>query len=125
MTSIVAGTKYRGQFEERLKVILDELHDNPDIIVFIDEIHTIIGAGNSSGSLDASNIFKPALARGELQCVGATTLDEYRENIEKDGALERRFQKVMVDGATPEETMIILDNLKSRYEKHHKVDYST
>ena len=124
MTSIVAGTKYRGQFEERLKVILDELHDNPDIIVFIDEIHTIIGAGNSSGSLDASNIFKPALARGELQCVGATTLDEYRENIEKDGALERRFQKVMVDGATPEETMIILDNLKSRYEKHHKVDYS-
>ena len=124
MTSIVAGTKYRGQFEERLKVILDELHDNPDIIVFIDEIHTIIGAGNSSGSLDASNIFKPALARGELQCVGATTLDEYRENIEKDGALERRFQKVMVDGATPEETMIILDNLKSRYEKHHKVNYS-
>lgn len=124
MTSIVAGTKYRGQFEERLKVILDELHDNPDIIVFIDEIHTIIGAGNSSGSLDASNIFKPALARGELQCIGATTLDEYRENIEKDGALERRFQKVMVDGATPEETMIILENLKSRYEKHHKVEYT-
>lgn len=124
MTSIVAGTKYRGQFEERLKVILDELHDNPDIIVFIDEIHTIIGAGNSSGSLDASNIFKPALARGELQCVGATTLDEYRENIEKDGALERRFQKVMVDGASPEETMIILQNLKSRYEKHHKVTYT-
>jgi len=124
MTSIVAGTKYRGQFEERLKVILDELYDNPDIIVFIDEIHTIIGAGNSSGSLDASNIFKPALARGELQCVGATTLDEYRENIEKDGALERRFQKVMVDGASPEETMIILQNLKSRYESHHKVSYS-
>ena len=124
MTSIVAGTKYRGQFEERLKIILDELHENPDIIVFIDEIHTIIGAGNSSGSLDASNIFKPALARGELQCVGATTLDEYRENIEKDGALERRFQKVMVDGATPEETMIILDNLKSRYESHHKVIYT-
>lgn len=124
MTSIVAGTKYRGQFEERLKVILDELHDNPDIIVFIDEIHTIIGAGNSSGSLDASNIFKPALARGELQCIGATTLDEYRENIEKDGALERRFQKVMVDGATPEETMFILENLKSRYEKHHKVEYT-
>tara|TARA_R110000803_G_scaffold76869_3_gene141656 strand:- start:1006 stop:3015 length:2010 start_codon:yes stop_codon:yes gene_type:complete len=124
MTSIVAGTKYRGQFEERLKVILDELHDNPNIIVFIDEIHTIIGAGNSSGSLDASNIFKPALARGELQCIGATTLDEYRENIEKDGALERRFQKVMVDGATPEETMVILQNLKSRYESHHKVDYS-
>ena len=124
LTSIVAGTKYRGQFEERLKVILDELHDNPDIIIFIDEIHTIIGTGNASGSLDASNIFKPALARGELQCVGATTLDEYRENIEKDGALERRFQKVMVDGATPEETMTILSNLKSRYESHHKVTYT-
>lgn len=124
MTSIVAGTKYRGQFEERLKVILDELYENPDIIVFIDEIHTIIGAGNSSGSLDASNIFKPALARGELQCIGATTLDEYRENIEKDGALERRFQKVVVDGATPDETMEILQNLKSRYEEHHKVSYS-
>src|SRR6056300_554353 len=124
MTSIVAGTKYRGQFEERLKVILDELHENPDIIVFIDEIHTIIGAGNSSGSLDASNIFKPALARGELQCIGATTLDEYRENIEKDGALERRFQKVMVDGATPEETLEILNRLKPFYEKHHKVNYS-
>jgi len=124
MTSIVAGTKYRGQFEERLKVILDELYENPDIIVFIDEIHTIIGAGNSSGSLDASNIFKPALARGELQCIGATTIDEYRENIEKDGALERRFQKVVVDGATPDETMEILQNLKSRYEEHHKVSYS-
>ena len=124
LTSIVAGTKYRGQFEERLKVILDELHDNPDIIIFIDEIHTIIGTGNASGSLDASNIFKPALARGELQCIGATTLDEYRENIEKDGALERRFQKVVVDGATPEETMTILSNLKSRYESHHKVNYT-
>ena len=124
MTSIVAGTKYRGQFEERLKVILDELNENPDIIIFIDEIHTIIGAGNSSGSLDASNIFKPALARGELQCIGATTLDEYRENIEKDGALERRFQKVIVDGSSPEETLIILDNLKSRYEEHHKVTYT-
>ena len=124
MTSIVAGTKYRGQFEERLKVILDELQDNHDIIIFIDEIHTIIGAGNTSGSLDASNIFKPALARGELQCIGATTLDEYRENIEKDGALERRFQKVMVDGSTPEETLEILSNLKSRYEDHHKVVYS-
>jgi len=124
LTSIVAGTKYRGQFEERLKVILDELHENPDIIIFIDEIHTIIGTGNASGSLDASNIFKPALARGELQCIGATTLDEYRENIEKDGALERRFQKVVVDGATPEETMIILSNLKSRYESHHKVNYT-
>lgn len=124
MTSIVAGTKYRGQFEERMKVILDELQGNHDIIVFIDEIHTIIGAGNSSGSLDASNIFKPALARGEIQCVGATTLDEYRENIEKDGALERRFQKVMVDGASHEETLVILNNLKSRYEDHHKVTYS-
>lgn len=124
MTSIVAGTKYRGQFEERMKVILDELQDNHDIIVFIDEIHTIIGAGNSSGSLDASNIFKPALARGELQCIGATTLDEYRENIEKDGALERRFQKVMVDGASPDETLIILNNIKERYEDHHKVNYS-
>ena len=124
MTSIVAGTKYRGQFEERLKVILDELQDNHDIIIFIDEIHTIIGAGNTSGSLDASNIFKPALARGELQCIGATTLDEYRENIEKDGALERRFQKVMVDGSTTEETLEILQNLKSRYEDHHKVIYT-
>jgi ATP-dependent Clp protease ATP-binding subunit ClpC len=124
MTSIVAGTKYRGQFEERMKVILEELQDNYDIILFIDEIHTIIGAGNTSGSLDASNIFKPALARGEVQCIGATTLDEYRENIEKDGALERRFQKVMVDGSTPEETMEILENLKSRYEDHHKVNYT-
>jgi len=124
MTSIVAGTKYRGQFEERLKVILEELYENPDIIVFIDEIHTIIGAGNTSGTLDASNIFKPALARGVLQCIGATTLDEYRENIEKDGALERRFQKVMVDGSTPDETLEILKNLKSRYEDHHKVNYS-
>ena len=109
MTSIVAGTKYRGQFEERLKVILEELQNADDIIIFIDEIHTIIGAGNTSGSLDASNIFKPALARGELQCIGATTLDEYRENIEKDGALERRFQKIMVDGSTPEETLEILE----------------
>ena len=124
MTSIVAGTKYRGQFEERLKVILEELYENDDIIVFIDEIHTIIGAGNSSGSLDASNIFKPALARGEIQCIGATTLDEYRENIEKDGALERRFQKVMVDGATIDETIEILNNIKDKYEDHHKVSYS-
>jgi len=124
MTSIVAGTKYRGQFEERLKVILEELYENNDIIVFIDEIHTIIGAGNSSGSLDASNIFKPALARGEIQCIGATTLDEYRENIEKDGALERRFQKVMVDGATIDETIEILNNIKDKYEDHHKVRYS-
>ena len=125
MTSVVAGTKYRGQFEERLKVILEEIEDNDEIVIFIDEIHTIIGAGNSSGSLDASNIFKPALARGEIQCIGATTLDEYRENIEKDSALERRFQKVMVDGSTKEETLEILENLKSRYEEHHGVSYST
>ena len=124
MTSIVAGTKYRGQFEERMKVIIEELYANPDIIVFIDEIHTMIGAGNSSGSMDASNIFKPALSRGELQCIGATTLEEYRKNIEKDGALERRFQKVMVDPSTKEETLQILKNVKERYEDHHKVTYS-
>ena len=124
MTSIVAGTKYRGQFEERMKVIIEELQANPDIIIFIDEIHTIVGAGNSSGSLDASNIFKPALARGEIQCVGATTLDEYRKNFEKDGALERRFQKVIVDGATKEETLVILQNLKDKYENFHKVSFS-
>ena len=124
MTSIVAGTKYRGQFEERMKVVIEELQANPDIIIFIDEIHTIVGAGNSSGSLDASNIFKPALARGEIQCIGATTLDEYRKNFEKDGALERRFQKVIVDGATKEETLVILQNLKDRYENFHKVSFS-
>ena len=124
MTSIVAGTKYRGQFEERMKVIIEELYANPDIIIFIDEIHTMIGAGNSSGSMDASNIFKPALSRGELQCIGATTLEEYRKNIEKDGALERRFQKVIVDPSTKEETLEILQNSKDRYEKHHKVSYS-
>jgi ATP-dependent Clp protease ATP-binding subunit ClpC len=124
MTSIVAGTKYRGQFEERMKVIIEELQSNPDIIVFIDEIHTIVGAGNSSGSLDASNIFKPALARGEIQCIGATTLDEYRKNFEKDGALERRFQKVIVDGATKEETLVILKNIKNKYEGFHKVSFS-
>jgi ATP-dependent Clp protease ATP-binding subunit ClpC len=124
MTSIVAGTKYRGQFEERMKVIIEELYNNPDIIIFIDEIHTMIGAGNSSGSMDASNIFKPALSRGELQCIGATTLEEYRKNIEKDGALERRFQKVMVDPSTKEETLQILQNSKDRYENHHKVTYS-
>jgi ATP-dependent Clp protease ATP-binding subunit ClpC len=124
MTSIVAGTKYRGQFEERMKVIIDELYANPDIIIFIDEIHTIIGAGNASGSMDASNIFKPALSRGELQCIGATTLEEYRKNIEKDGALERRFQKVIVDPSTKEETLEILKNAKERYEDHHKVTYS-
>lgn len=124
MTSVVAGTKYRGQFEERMKVIMEELYANPDIIVFIDEIHTMIGAGNSSGSMDASNIFKPALSRGELQCIGATTLEEYRKNIEKDGALERRFQKVMVDPSSKEETFEILQNSKERYEDHHKVKYS-
>ena len=124
MTSIVAGTKYRGQFEERMKVIIEELQSNPNIIVFIDEIHTIVGAGNSSGSLDASNIFKPALARGEIQCIGATTNDEYRKNFEKDGALERRFQKVMVDAATKVETLQILRNTKDKYETYHKVTYS-
>jgi ATP-dependent Clp protease ATP-binding subunit ClpC len=123
MTSIVAGTKYRGQFEERIKVILDELSDNHDVVVFIDEIHTIIGAGNSSGSLDASNIFKPALARGELQCIGATTLDEYREHIEKDGALERRFQKVHVDPTSISDTIKIMNRAKENYEKHHKVHF--
>ncbi len=124
MTSIVAGTKYRGQFEERMKVILEELQANPNIIVFIDEIHTMVGAGNSSGSMDASNIFKPALARGEIQCVGATTLDEYRKNFEKDGALERRFQKVIVDPASKEETLQILLNAKDKYEAYHKVTYN-
>ena len=124
MTSIVAGTKYRGQFEERMKVIIEELQSNPNIIVFIDEIHTIVGAGNSSGSLDASNIFKPALARGEIQCVGATTLDEYRKNFEKDGALERRFQKVIVDPTSKKETLEILKQTKDSYENYHKVLYS-
>jgi len=124
MTSIVAGTKYRGQFEERMKVIIEELQSHPNIIIFIDEIHTIVGAGNSSGSLDASNIFKPALARGEIQCIGATTLDEYRKNFEKDGALERRFQKVVVDPASKEETLQILRNSKGKYEDYHKVIFS-
>jgi ATP-dependent Clp protease ATP-binding subunit ClpC len=124
LTSVVAGTKYRGQFEERMKVIIEELYANPDIIIFIDEIHTMIGAGNTSGSMDASNIFKPALSRGEIQCIGATTLEEYRKNIEKDGALERRFQKVVVDPSTKEETLEILKQSKDRYEKHHKVKYS-
>ena len=121
--SVVAGTKYRGQFEERMKSILNELEKNPDIILFIDEIHAIIGAGNANGSLDASNMFKPALARGELQCIGATTLDEYRQYIEKDGALERRFQKILVEPTTPEETVQILNNIKSKYEDHHLVTY--
>jgi len=124
MASIVAGTKYRGEFEERVKGILNELVKNRDIILFIDEIHTIVGAGNASGSMDAANMLKPALARGEIQCIGATTLDEYRVNIEKDGALERRFQKVMVEPTTAEETLVILNNIKSKYEEHHGVIYS-
>ena len=124
MASIVAGTKYRGQFEERIKAILNELSKNPNIILFIDEIHTIVGAGSASGSMDAANMLKPALARGEIQCIGATTLDEYRKNIEKDGALERRFQKVIVDPTTAEETLQILRNIKPRYEEHHNVIYT-
>lgn len=124
MASIVAGTKYRGQFEERIKAILNELSKNPNIILFIDEIHTIVGAGGAAGSLDAANMLKPALARGEIQCIGATTLDEYRKNIEKDGALERRFQKVIVDPTTSEETLQILRNIKERYEEHHNVCYT-
>jgi ATP-dependent Clp protease ATP-binding subunit ClpC len=124
MASVVAGTKYRGQFEERIKAILNELSKNPNIILFIDEIHTIVGAGGATGSLDAANMLKPALARGEIQCIGATTLDEYRKNIEKDGALERRFQKVMVDPTTAEETLQILKNIKGRYEEHHNVKYT-
>ncbi len=124
MASIVAGTKYRGQFEERIKAILNELQKNPDVILFIDEIHTIVGAGGAPGSLDAANMLKPALARGEIQCVGATTLDEYRQSIEKDGALERRFQKVMVDPTTADETLQILENIQDRYEYHHNVRYT-
>ena len=124
LASLVAGTKYRGQFEERMKAVLNELEKNPDIILFIDEIHTIVGAGNASGSLDASNMFKPALARGEIQCIGATTLDEYRQYIEKDGALERRFQKVLVDPTSPDETVEILNNIKEKYEDHHLVKYT-
>ncbi len=124
MASIVAGTKYRGQFEERIKGILDELSKNRNIILFIDELHTIVGAGNAAGSMDAANLLKPALARGEIQCIGATTLDEYRKNIENDGALERRFQKVMVEPTSREETRIILDNIKDKYEEHHNVTYT-
>lgn len=124
MTAVVAGTKYRGQFEERMKVLIEELTMNPDTIIFIDEIHTIVGAGNSAGSMDASNIFKPALARGEIQCIGATTLDEYRKNFEKDAALERRFQKVMVEGTNKAETLTILENLAERYGNFHKVNFS-
>ena len=124
MASLVAGTKYRGQFEERVKTILTELEKNPNVILFIDELHTMVGAGNSPGSMDASNLCKPALARGELQCIGATTLDEYREYIEKDGALERRFQKIILDPTTPDETIEILNNIKDKYEDHHLVRYS-
>jgi len=124
LASLVAGTKYRGQFEERMKAVMNELEKSPDVILFIDEIHTIIGAGGASGSLDASNMFKPALARGEIQCIGATTLDEYRQYIEKDGALERRFQKVIVEPATQDESMEILNNIKSKYEAHHNVTYT-
>ena len=124
MASVVAGTKYRGQFEERIKAIIDEASKRDDVILFIDEIHTIVGAGNASGTMDAANLLKPALARGEVQCIGATTLDEYRKNIEKDGALERRFQKVIVDASTAEETLEILDNIKGVYEKHHGVRYT-
>lgn len=124
LASLVAGTKYRGQFEERMKAVMNELEKSPDVILFIDEIHTIIGAGGASGSLDASNMFKPALARGEIQCIGATTLDEYRQYIEKDGALERRFQKVIIEPATPDETLQILENIKGKYEEHHNVTYT-
>jgi ATP-dependent Clp protease ATP-binding subunit ClpC len=124
LASLVAGTKYRGQFEERMKAVMNELEKSPEVILFIDEIHTIVGAGGASGSLDASNMFKPALARGDIQCIGATTLDEYRQYIEKDGALARRFQIVMVDATTPEETVEILNNIKEKYEDHHHVNYS-
>ncbi len=123
LASLVAGTKYRGQFEERMKAVMNELEKSPDVILFIDEIHTIVGAGGASGSLDASNMFKPALARGEIQCIGATTLDEYRQYIEKDGALERRFQPVMINPTTPDETIQILHNIKNKYEDHHSVTY--
>ena len=124
MASVVAGTKYRGQFEERIRSIIKELQKNPDVILFIDEIHTLVGAGSAAGSMDAANMLKPALARGEIQCIGATTLDEYRKNIEKDGALERRFQKIIVEPTTPDETLQILRNIKDRYEDHHNVTYT-
>ena len=124
MAAIVAGTKYRGQFEERLKAVIDEVSANKNVIMFIDEIHNIVGAGNASGSMDAANLLKPALARGEFQCIGATTLDEYRKSIEKDGALERRFQKVLIEPTTPEQTLEILHNIKEMYEKHHGVSYT-
>ena len=125
MAAVVAGTKYRGQFEERLKAIINELQAHKEIILFIDEIHTIIGAGSAAGTMDAANMLKPALARGEVQCIGATTLDEYKKSIEKDGALERRFQKVLVEPTTVDETIQILENIKDRYEDHHNVRYSS
>ena len=124
MAAVVAGTKYRGQFEERLRSIIQELKKNPDIILFIDEVHTIIGAGSAPGSMDAANMLKPALSRGEVQCIGATTVDEYRKSIEKDGALERRFQKILVEPTTADETLQILQNIKDRYEDHHNVTYT-
>lgn len=124
LAALVAGTKYRGQFEERMKAVMNELEKSPDVILFIDEMHTLVGAGGASGSLDASNMFKPALSRGEIQCIGATTLDEYRQHIEKDGALDRRFQKIIVDPSTPEETVQILKNIREKYEQHHNVRYS-
>jgi ATP-dependent Clp protease ATP-binding subunit ClpC len=123
LTAVVAGTKYRGQFEERIKAIIDECRDEPNVIVFIDEIHTMIGAGNGSGALDASNILKPALARGEIQCIGATTHDEYKKHIEKDAALSRRFQKINLTEPTAQETIFILENLRESYEKYHRVSY--
>ena len=124
MAAVVAGTKYRGQFEERLRSIIQELKKNPDIILFIDEIHTIIGAGSAPGSMDAANMLKPSLSRGEVQCIGATTVDEFRKSIEKDGALERRFQRILVEQTTPQETLQILENIKDRYEEHHNVTYT-
>lgn len=124
MAAVVAGTQFRGQFEERLRRLIEELRQHKEIILFVDEIHTIIGAGSAAGTLDAANILKPALARGEVQCIGATTISEYRKTIEKDGALERRFQKVMLEPATPDETLVILRNLRSRYEEHHTVRYT-
>ena len=124
IASLVAGTKYRGQFEERMKAVMNELEKSTDVILFIDELHTIVGAGGASGSLDASNMFKPALARGDIQVIGATTLDEYRQYIEKDGALARRFQTVMVDATSVEETIEILHNIKDKYEEHHHVNYT-